>query len=131
MLLLRQLLTITTGDVTLKYSKKKGINEKTKESRKESRKASEKEGTPRLGTDYNSGKAAEQFDATPLPLAWLRDLIHNGEKYEVEFKDGKEWKGKDYNKDGNIIQTWLNGKNRNKKSFPLPFVTNFSLNQLV
>ena len=34
----------------------------------------------------------------------------DGSKYEGEFKDGKEWKGKDYDKDGKIIRTWLNGE---------------------
>lgn len=62
--------SITIGDVTFKYSKQQAINEKTKESRK----AGKKEGRSKLGTDYNSGKAPEPFDTTPIPLAWLRDL---------------------------------------------------------
>ena len=30
-------------------------------------------------------------------------------KYEGEFKDGEEWNGTGYDKNGNIIESWLNG----------------------
>ena len=51
--------SLTIGDVTFKYSKKQGIDEKAKTT---------KESTAK------SRKATEQFDSTPIPLAWLRDL---------------------------------------------------------
>ena len=34
----------------------------------------------------------------------------NGAKYKGEFKDGKRWKGIMYDKEGNLIGKWLNGK---------------------
>ena len=34
----------------------------------------------------------------------------SGEKYVAEFKDGEVWNGTGYNKDGNIISKYVNGK---------------------
>jgi len=36
-----------------------------------------------------------------------------GQKYVGEYKDGKEWNGKLYDKNGNIIGKYVNGKYRN------------------
>ena len=34
----------------------------------------------------------------------------DGRKYVGEYKDGKTWNGTGYDKNGNIIRTWVNGK---------------------
>ena len=34
----------------------------------------------------------------------------DGSKYVGEYKDGKTWNGTGYDKNGNIIRTWVNGK---------------------
>ena len=31
-------------------------------------------------------------------------------EYEGEWKDGKEWNGTEYDKNGNIFGKWVNGK---------------------
>ena len=36
--------------------------------------------------------------------------LFDGEKYVGEFKNGKRWNGTMYDKEGNIIGKWLNGK---------------------
>ena len=35
--------------------------------------------------------------------------LPHGQKYEGELKDDKFWNGTDYDKNGNIIESWLNG----------------------
>jgi len=36
-------------------------------------------------------------------------ISHDGRKYEGEWKDGREWNGTGYDKNGNIIGKWANG----------------------
>ena len=36
-------------------------------------------------------------------------IFTNGRKYVGEFKDGKRWNGTIYDKEGNIIEKWVNG----------------------
>ena len=42
---------------------------------------------------------------------WSREIhFSNGGKVVGEFRGGKYWNTKEYDKEGNIIRTWVNGK---------------------
>ena len=40
---------------------------------------------------------------------WFGKGVWKGQKYVGEYKDGKEWNGKLYDKNGNIIGKYVNG----------------------
>jgi len=37
-------------------------------------------------------------------------IYHDGRKYEGEWKNGREWNGTGYNKNGEIVVRFVNGK---------------------
>ena len=43
---------------------------------------------------------------------WFGKGEWKGQKYVGEYKDGKEWNGTEYDKDGNIIYRWVEGKRK-------------------
>jgi len=46
-------------------------------------------------------------DSTP---SYTFSSFPDGKKYVGEYKDDKRWNGTEYDKDGNIIYRWVNGK---------------------
>ena len=61
------------------------------------------------GDEKNDGKYVGEIK-NGLPNGQGTYTSSNGEKYKGEWKDEKPWNGTYYDKDGNIIGKFVNGK---------------------